>query len=445
MSNRLLFKAVPAARAASVLLAVLTAGAVALPAARAGQQAPQLSAVAQLGKALFYDTTLSGSGRMSCASCHDPANHYAPANGRAVQLGGPDLSRPGLRAVPTLTYKTFTPAFSIGPEDPSQELNEVSPMAIAAGKTSAAAVPLATRAPATAKGANAAANIVPRGGMFWDGRAVSLQGQAMGPLLSPFEMANPDIATLYAKLRAAHGKQIAALFGASVPDDPQMTVSEAAFAIARYQVEDPSFHPFSSKYDAYLRGAAQLSPAEARGLKLFEAPDKGNCAACHLDKPGPDGRPPLFTDFEYEALGVPRNPAIPANADPSYHDLGLCGPLRHDAYARQPRNCGLFKTPTLRNVASRKAFFHNGVFHALKDVLRFYVLRDTDPGAVYPRGADGRLRLYDDLPARYSGNIDHADAPFDRHPGDPPALSVEERSDIVAYLRTLTDGYVPGH
>ena len=156
-------------------------------------------------------------------------------------------------------------------------------------------------------------------------------------------------------------------------------IAEASFALARYQIEEPRFHAFTSKYDYYLRGRAKLSPAERRGLALFDDPAKGNCAACHLDKPGRDGQPPMFTDYEYEALGVPRNRAIPANADPAWFDLGLCGPLRADAYARQPANCGLFKTPGLRNVATRRAFFHNGVYHDLKQVVRFYVDRETAP------------------------------------------------------------------
>ena len=149
----------------------------------------------------------------------------------------------------------------------------------------------------------------------------------------------------------------------------------------------------------------------------------------------------MFTDYEYEALGVPRNPAIAADADPHYFDLGICGPMRDDVYARQAANCGLFKTPTLRNVATRHVFFHNGVYTSLKDVVRFYVLRETEPEKIYPRGPDGRVKIYNDLPPQYRKNVDRIDAPFDRKRGDKPALDDAEIADMVAFLETLTDGY----
>ncbi len=183
--------------------------------------------------------------------------------------------------------------------------------------------------------------------MFWDGRAGTLQEQVLGPLYSPFEMAINQHA-LYQRLKSDYGDEIARLLGEGVLADEKSAVEEAGFALARFEAEDASFHAFTSKYDYFLEGEAQLTPAEARGLKLFGDEKKGNCAACHLDQPGADGAPPVFTDYEYEALGAPRNPAIPANADPTYFDLGICGPLRDDFYAKQEANCGLFETPTLR-------------------------------------------------------------------------------------------------
>jgi len=155
--------------------------------------------------------------------------------------------------------------------------------------------------------------------------------------------------------------------------------------------------------------------------------------------PGPSGRPAAFTDYSYEALGVPRNPAIPANRDPHYYDLGLCGPKRGDL-AAQAQYCGMFKTPTLRNVATRRVFFHNGYFHTLDAVMHFYVERDTDPRKWYPV-MHGKVRKFDDLPPRYRGNIDRSDAPMDRAPGDRPALDTREIADVVAFLQTLDDGY----
>jgi cytochrome c peroxidase len=151
-------------------------------------------------------------------------------------------------------------------------------------------------------------------------------------------------------------------------------------AVARYQVEEPSFHPYTSKYDYWLEGRARLSESELRGLKLFNDPDKANCAGCHTSAPTRDGLPPLFTDHQYEALGAPRNGALANNRDQGYFDLGVCGPHRTDI-SEQTQYCGMFLTPTLRNTATRRAFFHNGVFQSLEQVLDFYNFRDTNGDA----------------------------------------------------------------
>jgi cytochrome c peroxidase len=135
-----------------------------------------------------------------------------------------------------------------------------------------------------------------------------------------------------------------------------------------------------------------------------------------------------------------RNPEIPANRDPKYFDLGLCGPYRLDL-AKETGFCGVFKSPTLRNVATRSVFFHNGRFHDLEDVLHFYVERDTAPGKWYPKRANGKVDKYNDLPSRYRDNVDVADAPLDRKPGGKPALSDAEIWDVIAFLQTLNDGY----
>lgn len=442
INNRLL----PFIALAGLSLAGAAVGMASEPTANGYDEQAALSAVAQLGKKLFFDPSLSGNGQMSCASCHDPANHYAPANGLAVQLGGLHLDQPGIRAVPSLAYKVSTPSFSIGEESAADEAAEASPMTEASGVALANA-PASVAGPLTAqavvKADAAAANLVPRGGMFWDGRVDSLEEQALQPMISPFEMANADVATVYAKLKKGYGKDISALFGDNILNDQNMMISEIGFALARYQVEEPSFHPYTSKYDYYLRGKAVLTDAEARGLKLFDDANKGNCASCHLDKMTGDGQMPNFTDFEFEALGAPRNPAIPANADAHYYDTGICGPLRNDTYSVQQQNCGLFKTPTLRNVATRHVFFHNGVYRTLEEVTRFYVKRDTNPEEIYPKDASGKVVKYDDLPQQYRANIDIIDAPMNRKLGDAPALNDAEIADIVAFLRTLSDGYDP--
>lgn len=367
----------------------------------------RLSAQAELGKRLFFDTTLSASKRMSCASCHSPAHAYGPPNGRAVQLGGPHLDRAGTRAVPSLRYLDHTPLFSLDAFTPGSEDAEYEG---------------------------------PRGGFTRDGRAASRQQQAAIPLLDRNEMANADPQAVVAAVRdGPHAASFRQVFGADVFAHPEQAFADIGAALAAFQAEDPSFHPYTSKFDAVMSGHARFTAQELRGYALFNNPRKGNCASCHIDVPGPGGRPAAFTDYAYAALGVPRNPAIRANRDPRYFDLGLCGPYRPDLRG-QARYCGMFKTPTLRNAATRRVFFHNGYFRSLTDVVAFYVQRDTDPRRWYPV-VHGKAVVYDDLPPRDRGNVDHADAPMDRRPGHPPALDAQEIADVVAFLRTLDDGY----
>lgn len=395
-----------------------------------------LSVVAQLGERLFHDRHLSGSGELSCASCHDPAHAFGPPGDSPVMHGGVAGHAPGYRAVPSLEYLYRQPPFTIGPDSAGD--NDTAP-ALAQQAQHALGAPRALKSAQDPQAA--ATNLVPQGGLFWDGRVNTLQQQADGPLFNPVEMGAQPKAVL-ARLQSAYGDELRALFGPTLFQSPRLALDEAMFAIARYQIESPRFHPFTSKYDAWLAGRARLTAAELRGYEAFNDPARGNCAACHLDQPSRDGLPPLLTDFQYEALGVPRNPAIPANRDPRYYDLGLCGPWRHDL-ADQRRYCGMFLTPTLRNVATRHVFFHNGEFHSLHAVLDWYVNRDLHPERFYPRDAAGRPIRFDDLPPADRANVDSVDAPFDRHPGDAPALTEAGIDDIIAFLGTLTDGYTP--
>jgi cytochrome c peroxidase len=400
-----------------------------------------LSAVAEVGKKIFYDQSLSASGKLSCASCHNPDNAHAPANGLAVQLGGMHLQAQGGRAVPSLRYHEHAPAFSIGPDTKPDEDDKGAVLQAAAAKASPAAPAVAK---ATLQPSAAVQEVVPQGGFDWDGRATNLTDQAGGPLLAANEMANKSAVQLLAKLKAApYAKDMLQLFGPSVFTSPNLALGEAYYALALYQKEDRSFHPYDSKYDYYLAEQVQLSEQEMRGLKLFKDPKKGNCATCHIEKPSRDGSfPPVFTDYQFEALAAPRNKAILANRDPKYFDMGMCGPWRKDA-AKQLNYCGYFKTPTLRNAATRQVYFHNGVFHSLEDVVHFYMERETKPEKWYPRGKDGKLNKYDDLPAAYHANVDVTDAPFDSKAGAPAALTDDEIKDVVAFLKTLNDGYRP--
>jgi cytochrome c peroxidase len=369
----------------------------------------ELSPLAALGKQIFFDQSLSASGRLACATCHSPTHAYGPPNGLAVQLGGPDLDRQGARAVPSLRYVlNRTPAYSKKfVENPLERLIE--------------------------------GNDPPTGGLGWDGRFNTLHEQAAFPLLAENEMANASPADVAAKLkRAAYAGDFRKLFGAQIFRDPAQAYAQALLTIERFELEDPSFHPYTSKYDDYLDGKVQLSEQERRGLALFDDPRRGNCASCHRDRKGVNGSHPLFTDYEFEALGVPRNRELRANSAPGYYDMGLCGPLRTDQ-AGQPNNCGLFKTPSLRNVATRAVFFHNGRFHSLRDALRFYVRRDTDPRLWYPLSTAGEVRKFDDLPPLLRGNVDVVDEPLTRKEGAHPAWSDAEIDDVIAFLRTLND------
>jgi cytochrome c peroxidase len=375
----------------------------------AGTQYQPASPQAALGRDIFFDASLSASGRLSCAGCHSPAHAYGPPNGLAVQLGGPGLDRQGPRAVPSLRYVlNRTPIWHKEYIDnPAERVLE--------------------------------GDEPPSGGFGWDGRFNSLSDQARFPLLAPNEMANASVADIAAKLRRApYAPAFRLVFGDKVFDNPAVAVAKALASIERFELEDTSFHPYSSKYDAYLDGRAKLSAQEMRGLALFDDPTRGNCATCHVDRKGVDGSHPLFTDYQFEVLGVPRNPDIAANRAPDYFDLGACGPLRTDqAAARQ--YCGMFKTPSLRNVATRGAFFHNGRFHSLRDALRFYVRRDTDPRLWYPVSASGVLEKFDDLPPPLRGQADVIDLPLTRHEGDRPVWSDADIDDVMAFLRTLTD------
>lgn len=395
-----------------------------------------LSAMARLGREVFSDASLSSSGRLSCASCHSPRHAYGPPGDLPAMLGGQALARQGVRAVPSLMYLERQPNFSVGPDNEENESISLASLAALGQK--------AARTQKTARdSAVTAADLVPQGGLFWDGRVDTLQTQAMFPLLSPIEMDGGTIARVAARLRRApYAPRFVQLFGRAIFESSRMIVDEAMFAVARYQIEDPSFHPYSSKYDCWLEGKVRLSPAELRGYSLFNDPHKADCAGCHLDEPSADGLPPLFTDHQFEALGVPRNAALAVNGDLSYFDLGICGPYRTDMVFEK-RYCGLFATPSLRNVAARQVFFHNGVYRSLRQVLDFYDFRDVAPARIYPRGPGGQVEKFNDLPLIYRSNVDVIDPPLNREPGDPPAISAADEQDIIAFLRTLSDGDCP--
>jgi cytochrome c peroxidase len=364
-----------------------------------------------LGKRIFEDATLSEPQGMSCMSCHAPEHAFQGNNGSpiaAVALG----SRPGqlgTRKTPTIMYKTYSPAFGFYKDvDDGKETLEA------------------------------------KGGQFWDGRASDLLEQATGPLLNPVEMNNPSIEAVVEKVRVGgYADMVTALYGSDVFADPKVAMTKLTSALFAYEAS-PRFAPFSSKFDDYLRGNVKLNSEEMRGYEIFVNTKKGNCIACHDGKPASkDPTDWLFTDFTYDALGVPRNTAIPANADPANFDLGLC--KRPGIEAMLPKEiklaslCGAFKVPTLRNVAVTGPYFHNGRFASLRDAVAIYATRDTDPLHWYPKPAGGKFNKFDDLPDAYKENVNIKEVPYDRKAGQRPRLDYTEIDALVAFLKTLTD------
>ncbi|MDN0081368.1 cytochrome c peroxidase [Crenobacter sp. SG2305] len=368
---------------------------------------PSIAELSALGRQLFFDRSLSGSGQLACASCHSPAHAYGPPNDLEVRLVAIGGQTEGGRAVPSLRYLQNVPPFSEHFHDSD---------------------------------GGDSADAGPTGGRTWDGRASSAHEQARIPLLAPNEMGNRSPADVVAKLkRAPYAAEFRRAFGDDVFANSNRAFAKALMALEVFQETPSEFYPYSSKYDAYLRGQVKLSCREVRGLAVFNDPNKGNCASCHISTVSSEGAFPAFSDFGHIALGVPRNRRLSVNVDPSYNDLGLCGPLRTDLRDRQ-EYCGLFRTPSLRNVATRHSFFHNGVFHSLREVLEFYAERDTSPQRWYPHGADGKVAKFDDLPARYQQNVNR-EAPFGRPSGDKPAFNARDIDDMLAFLKTLNDGY----
>jgi cytochrome c peroxidase len=367
----------------------------------------QVKQMTSVGEKMFLDPSLSGSGKLACASCHSPDRAFGPPNALSVQLGGSDMRRPGFRAVPSLRYLQSVPQFTQHFHDSDDEGDE----SVDAG---------------------------PTGGLTWDGRVDHGVDQARIPLTSSFEMGSTPAQVVAAVKAAPYAGELRDAFGATIFDNDEKAFDAILRSLEAFEQTPQKFYPYTSKFDAFLAGKATLNEAEMRGLELFNDEKKGNCAACHISQRAKDGSPPQFSDFGLIALGVPRNRALPVNKAPKFYDLGACGPERKDLKG-EPEYCGIFRTPSLRNVATRKVFFHNGIYHSLDEAVRFYVQRDTNPEKFYPT-VHGKVQKFDDLPKRYWANV-NTEPPFDRKPGEKPALDEAEIKDVVAFLNTLTDGY----
>jgi cytochrome c peroxidase len=352
-----------------------------------------------LGRQVFFDTRLSEPAGTSCASCHDPRQAFSGNHGSrfGVALGSrPDFV--GVRNTPSLLYAAYVPRLFFYRDDD---------------------------APAP----------IPFGGLFTDGRADTVAELARHPLLDAREMHNASPAQVRRKL--ADGPYAAAFrreFGERIFDTDAAAFAALGAALESF-LQSREMTPFSSRYDAWVQGKGQLTAQELRGLKLFKNPDKGNCASCHkFNETSSNPARSLFTDFGYDAIGVPRNRAIPANADPRHFDRGLCTVAAAKGWPDSGQWCGYFRTPNLRNVAVRERTMHNGVFADLRDAVAFYATRSIEPERWYRKG-----ELFDDVPARYRNNVNAATLPYNRRKGMQPALDDDEIDAIVAFLRALTD------
>lgn len=418
--------------------------------------------VALLGQALFFDTSLSNPPGMACATCHDPDAGFAfPKSQINLMLGpvpGIVPGRFGNRRPPTISYTAFLPTGT-------PTLN------------------------------SAVGGYV--GGLFWDGRAPDLVNQATAPFQNPNEMNNvvhnagsPQlvVSKVAAGPNAALFNQV---YGSGSLNQPTAQVfQQICEAIAAYE-QTPAVSPFTSKYDAYVAGKAQLNPSELNGLRLFSGSMTGRpggpptaksglCFFCHAIPSDPGNGPDLFTSGVFANTGVPRNPNNPyyfetnALTNPlgynplgaNYVDLGLGGVLYpakglpagnegpgSDGNGDTLAINGTFKTPTLRNVDKRpnplfiKCYNHNGVFKSLKQVVHFYNTRNLTSAhgevinftSEYPYlGLDGDPKFLEPEvpspitminPSGAPGNIGNL------------GLTDQEENDIVNFLQTLSDGY----
>lgn len=344
---------------------------------------PAQEAVA-LGRLLFFDAGLSEPAGQSCASCHDPGRAFTdPRPGFTSEGAVAGLF--GARNTPTAAYAAFTPAFAYDAEAGTYQ-----------------------------------------GGLFMDGRAAGLEDQAQGPPLNPIEMHNPDRRAYVGKVAAApYAPRIRRLLGEEIFVSEDTAFAAISRLIAAFE-RSPELSPFTSKYDAYLKGATALTAQERLGLALFEG--RAGCSACHPSQPDGARRPPLFTDFTYDNLGLPKNPGnrfydMDATHNPAgsaFVDLGLAGNAQVIQEGRAAESRGKFKVPTLRNLGRTAPYGHNGVFATLKDVVAFYNRRDLDPLRFGPP------EVAENVNRRELGNL---------------GLSEDEEDALVAFLNTLNDGY----
>ena len=325
----------------------------------------------QLGRFLYFDKHLSNPIGQACASCHLPVAGYADPDQQLPVSEGAVPGQFGGRNSPSSAYAAYSPIFG----------KDLTGLYI--------------------------------GGQFWDGRAPTLEEQAKGPFLNPVEMNNTVEGVVQAVRNSNYAWLFKLVYGPDSLNDANSAYNLIAKSIATFE-RSYQVNRFTSKYDFYLKGKVALTAQEQRGLQLFNG--KGNCFACHPSTSVDGKTPPLFTDFSYDNLGIPRNMEYPfyqMNPSP-YPDLGL-GKIVND-----PAQNGKFKVMTLRNIALTAPYSHNGYFKTLKEIVHYYNTKSITGMWPAPDVAEN-------VNTTELGNL---------------GLNGQEEDDIVAFLMTLSDSFV---
>lgn len=425
-------------------------------------QLAQNQQLVRLGQSLFEDQNLSLKRNMSCATCHAVRSGGTAAADVGNRLVGvhegsafqgfdqpPSIDNAmGFRNVQTSTYAAFSPPLKRTHQDGAASFS---------------------------------------GGNFWDGRATGFmtghaaQEQATQPAIGTLEGQLPAPAcvvyrVLHPANKAQYPTRYQAVFGTGMDriSWPKDLEQQCSSATGNVELDTPTRHfsaesriqaaysnlalalmayegstgmsPFSSRYDQYLQGKPVLTAREQRGLSLFMG--KAKCARCHVAQPNRSGLKPLFTDYSYDNLGIPRNPANPIytsswinSQGKQWLDLGLGGYLlTQDRYRDEaPDQMGKFKVPTVRNVAKTpdpqfvRAYMHNGYFKSLEQVVDFYNSRDSKPrcaSAWTPVEEAERQGCWPE--PEYPATVNTTEL-------GQLQLSSAEQSDLVAFLKTLSD------
>ncbi|WP_165420006.1 cytochrome-c peroxidase [Edaphobacter modestus] len=431
-----------------------------------------------LGAVEIYDVNLSPLGNIACATCHVP---YTGFRGSSSVFNATTSAQAGGIAVTNATPPA--PNYRFGPRNPQSYAYAAFAPILHYNETQGSFY----------------------GGNFWDMRATGIKldnpaaEQAQGPPVNPVEMGNIDTACVvwkasqrpYASLiMQIWGAQsfaiqwpgnvatICATPGPPPANDPlpvhlsavdrgtsNSTYDHMTMAMASYEAS-ADVSPFASKFDAYLAGNADLSAKERNGYNLFNG--KAGCNQCHLSGTAADSPinlaaadvAPLFTDFTANNIGLPKNLALPYycedkpdqygyTANPlglAFLDLGVGAMLSSSTLNPNPLQWkqlaplfnGTFQTATVRNVDKRprpdfvKEYMHNGYLKSLKEVVHFYntsqVLPRCEQGS---KGEKVTCWPEPEYPATLNttqlGNL---------------GLSSDEEDDVVAFLKTLTDGFV---